>query len=169
MNTDQTYNIKDIARLILGSDSHEDFQTLWRQIQHWVIRGALTPIGQRHPGRGRERRFDADGVRQVYIIRELMGYGFSIDNLYLANEILMACRADDEWQMAIEGKKDVFMTVMWDAASQETIWDITEAKPNLDPLTLKHKRKPPSPSDIPQQFNSAIVIALTPLFAAIGF
>lgn len=168
MVEEPTYTIKDIARLILGSDEHEEFNTTWRQIQHWVMRGALTPVGRRHPGRGRERRFDANGVRQAFIIRELMGYGFSMDNLFIANEMFHAFQNDEPWQTAVKGKPDVFLIVMWDAATDETAWDVTVGKPNLELLTMRHKRKPASPSEMPQQFNSAIVVALTPLFSAIG-
>lgn len=164
------YSVKEVAALIARGPADQSSKLI-RQIRHWTTSDLLAPVGGKETGTGVSRMYDANGVRCAAILQEISRYGIPLDRLGALREWVGTLYDSDDWETAISGKNDVFLSMSWDAVASGSFWQIGIGEPKWDAL-----RKDLSPTKgklidggdffiLPMDITSSIVINLTKIFA----
>ena len=63
----QTLTVAEIAERIRRP--HEDMRAAGDRIRNWTREGLLTPVGEKHPGTGKVRRYAADALIEAALLQ----------------------------------------------------------------------------------------------------
>lgn len=108
----QTFTLKQVAERVSRTKEPEDIERLMRQIRHWTLCDLMLPVGGKHTGTGRSRRYDADEVRVAAVLAELTRYGMTVTLLDGMRE-----GWSDQmrmWREATSSTEPIFYEVVWD-------------------------------------------------------
>lgn len=131
----QTYTVREMAALISPSQDRKAVEQLTRQLRYWTTEEIITPEGgNRHTGSGKHRQYDIHQVRKAAITAELVRHGISLVRLGPFGEYLDFMQEDPNWQEAIKGKLDVFITHAEELADDPANLGDIGPKSKLDPL-----------------------------------
>jgi hypothetical protein len=73
---------RDIAEAI--SDTGEGQSLAFERVRHWAREGLLPLTGEKHPGTGRKRMFDASAFALARVLHEMAGYGIGVREPFFA-------------------------------------------------------------------------------------
>jgi DNA-binding transcriptional MerR regulator len=71
-----TFTVSEIAAML--EDAPERRPTLVERIRHWTREGLLRPIGEKNPGTGRHRAYEADALIDVAVLNLLANLGMQV-------------------------------------------------------------------------------------------
>ncbi len=166
-----TYTVKDVASLI-GQTPERDVEQLIRQVRHWTACDLLTTIGDKEPGTGRSRLYDAHQVRKAAVLAELAQYTIDVGKLETFGEWADMLAKHEGWKTAIEGKHDVYLQMAFNPDGGLS-WSINVGEPNLFALKTNSPLKRSIPVRLldggkldmpPQDFSTAVVLNITKIF-----
>jgi DNA-binding transcriptional MerR regulator len=72
----RTLTVSEIAGML--DDAPERQGTLIERIRHWTREGLIQPIGEKNPGTGRHREYEADVVIDVAVLNLLANLGLQL-------------------------------------------------------------------------------------------
>lgn len=96
MDDSTSYTLATMAPLVAMSRNAREVYATSRKIQNWVTAGLVRPIGKRHSGRGKHRRYDGYELEKVAVLIELSRYQVPTVVLEVAARLFDDLREKDE-------------------------------------------------------------------------
>jgi hypothetical protein len=72
------YTVGEMAQRLAREGSAAEVAALTRQLRNWTALGLLTPVGEKHEGTGKHRRYDDGSLLKAALV-ELLVRNFKID------------------------------------------------------------------------------------------
>jgi DNA-binding transcriptional MerR regulator len=72
------YTVGEMARRLARSGTPEEIAILTRQLRNWTATGLLTPIGEKHEGTGKHRRYDNVELLKAALL-DVLARNFRVD------------------------------------------------------------------------------------------
>ncbi len=161
--TNQTYSLKQLARLIYPAVPEHELEQFMRKVRHWTACDLLQPVDGKKTGTGVSRRYSVEEVRRAAILAEIARYRVPVP--VIGDFALAMDNYQDraEWKTALKGKESILLQFAWN--KDFTNWGLNKNEPNLFALTSMGKER----DDIdPFSLASAITINLTKVFARLA-
>ena len=161
--TDQTYSLKQLARVIYPAVPERELERFMRQVRHWTACDLLQPVDGKSTGTGVSRRYSVSEVRRAAILAEIARYRVPVP--VIENFALAMDNYQDwpDWKTALEGKETILLQFAWN--KDFTNWGLNKNEPNLFVLTSMGEGR----DDFdPFSVASAITINLTKVFARLA-
>ena len=159
-----TYSVKEMARLLAESDDSEGYRRLYRQIRYWTEKDALPPDSDENPGTGVSLEYDEDSLYHAAILQELSNIGVNQSALMVLASQLTDVYDTRNWANAISGKKGpIYLTGLF-GPSGNVDWQVSSGTPMTAQIDNYPKNPELQKRGNPFLYTSAVVINLTNTF-----
>ena len=165
--TDDSYTLKQVARIVARTDDEDHLAKVARQIRHWTSLDIIPTIGKKHSGTGVHRRYSANAVRRAALTSELARYGLDVSDMDPLGEYFDGMEGGADWQTAIDGTAIVYLWYSLAGVPDGMIIGQYGSQDRINPLQLTNARRNEEYGAglIPVEgYASALVINVTKVF-----